>query len=101
MKRNRCSEEQVIGILKERQAGLGARELCRKHGISDATFHKRRSLHGGVEVSDAWRLKALVAENTKLKKILGERMLDVATLKEILGSSQRSAIGPRDKGEDF
>ena len=67
MKRSRFSEEQIIGILKEHQAGLGAKELCRKHGISDATFYKWRSKYGGMEVSDARRLKALEAENAKLK----------------------------------
>ena len=67
MKRSRFSEEQIIGILKEHQAGLGAKELCRKHGISDATFYKWRSKYGGMEVSDARRLKALESENAKLK----------------------------------
>jgi len=85
MKRSRFSEEQIIGILKEHQAGLGAKELCRKHGISDATFYKWRSKYGGMEVSDARRLKALEAENAKLKKMLAEQMLDVSTLKEMLG----------------
>ena len=84
MKRSRFSEEQIIGILKEHQAGLSAKELCRKHGISDATFYKWRSKYGGMEVSDARRLKMLEAENAKLKKMLAEQMLDVATLKEML-----------------
>jgi len=69
MKRSRFSEEQIIGILKEHQAGPGAKELCRKHGISDATFYKWRSKYGSMEVSDARRLKSLAAENAKLKKI--------------------------------
>ena len=73
------------GILKEHQAGIGAKELCRKHGISDGTFYKWRSKYGGMEVSEAKRLKALEAENAKLKKMLAEQMLDVATLKEMLG----------------
>lgn len=85
MKRSRFSEEQIIGILKEHQAGLGAKELCRKHGVSDATFYRWRSRYGGMEASDARRLKALEAENAKLKKILAEQMLDVATLKDMLG----------------
>jgi len=89
MKRSRFSEEQIIGILKEHQAGLSAKELCRKHGISDATFYKWRSKYGGMEVSDARRLKALEAENAKLKKMLAEQMLDVATLKEMLGKKPR------------
>ena len=87
MKRSRFSEEQIIGILKEHQAGLSAKDLCRKHGISDATFYKWRSKYSGMEVSDARRLKALEAENAKLKKILAEQMLDVATLKEMLGKN--------------
>lgn len=100
MKRSRFSEEQIIGILKEHQAGPGAKELCREHGFSDATFSTRRSTFGGIEVSDARRLKALEAENGKPKKMLAEQMLDVATLKEMLGSSHWSAIGLRGNGED-
>jgi putative transposase len=87
MKRSRFSEEQIIGILKEHQAGLSAKELCRKHGISDATFYKWRSKYGGMEVSDARRLKTLESENAKLKKMLAEQMMDVATLKEMLGKN--------------
>ena len=87
MKRSRFSEDQIIGILKEHQAGLGAKELCRKHGISDATFYKWRSKYGGMEVSDAKKLKALEAENAKLKKLLAEQMMDVSTLKEMLGKN--------------
>ena len=64
MKRSRFSEEQIIGILKEHQAGLGAQELCRKHGVSDATFYKWRSKYGGMEVSDAKKLKALEVEGS-------------------------------------
>ena len=87
MKRSRFSEEQIIGILKEHQAGLGAKELCRKYGISDATFYKWRSKYGGMEVSDTRRLKTLESENAKLKKMLAEQMMDVATLKEMLGKN--------------
>ncbi len=87
MKRSRFSEEQIIDILKEHQAGLGAKELCRKHGISDASFYKWRSKYGGMEVSDARRLKTLESENAKLKKMLAEQMMDVATLKEMLGKN--------------
>jgi putative transposase len=85
MKSSRFSEEQIIGILKEHQAGLGAKELCRKHGVSDATFYKWRSKFGGMEVPDVKKLKALEAENAKLKKLLAEQMMDVSTLKEMLG----------------
>lgn len=87
MKRSRFTEEQIIGILKEHQAGLGARELCRKHGVSDATFYKWRAKFGGMEVPDAKKLKALEAENAKLKKLLAEQMMDVLTLKEMLGKN--------------
>ncbi len=87
MKRSRFSEEQIIGILKEHQAGLSARDLCRKYGISDATFYKWRSKYGGMEVSDARKLRALEEENRKLKKLLAESMLDNSTLKEMLGKN--------------
>ena len=72
MKRSRFSQEQIIGILKEHQAGMSAAELCRKHGVSDATFYKWRSKYSGMDVSDAKKLKALEAENGKLKKLLAE-----------------------------
>ena len=87
MKRSRFSEEQIIGILKEHQAGATAADLSRKHGVSDATFYKWRSKYGGMEVSDAKKLKALEAENAKLKKLLAEQMMDVSTLKEMLGKN--------------
>jgi putative transposase len=87
MKRSRFSEEQIIGILKEHQAGMSAADLCRRHGISDATFYKWRSKYGGMEVSDARKLKALGEENRKLKKLLAEQMLDNSTLKEMLGKN--------------
>ena len=87
MKKSRFSEEQIIGILKEQQAGLPVAEICRHHGISDATFYTWRSRFGGMEVSDARRLKLLDEENRKLKKLLTEAMLDVATLREALGKN--------------
>ena len=87
MKRSRFSEEQIIGILKEHQAGLTAVELCRKHGVSDATFYKWRSKYSGMNVSDAKRLKTLEAENARLKKLLAEQMMDVSTLREMLGKN--------------
>ena len=87
MRRSRFTEEQIIGILKEHQAGLSAADLCRKHGISDATFYKWRSKYGGMEVSDARKLKSLEDENRKLKKLLAEQMLDNSTLKEMLGKN--------------
>lgn len=85
MKRSRFTEDQIIGVLKEHQAGIPAAELCRKHGISEATFYNWRSRYGGMEVSDARRLRSLEDENRRLKKLLAESMLDVATLKEALG----------------
>ncbi len=84
MKRSRFSEEQIIGILKEHQAGMSPSELCRKHGISDATFYTWRKKYGGMDVSDAKRLKALEEENAKLKRLLAEQMMDVSTLREML-----------------
>lgn len=85
MRKSRFSEEQIIGILKEHQAGLSAAEICRRHGISDATFYKWRSKYGGMEVSDAKRLRGLEEENAKLKQLLADAMLDVSTLKDMLG----------------
>jgi putative transposase len=87
MRRSRFSDEQIIGILKEHQAGFSAGELSRKYGISDATFYKWRSKYGGMEVSEAKRLKALEEENAKLKRLLADAMLDVSTLKEMLGKN--------------
>lgn len=87
MKRSRFSEEQIIGILKEHEAGLSATELCRKYGISDATFYTWRKKYGGMQVSDARRLKALEEENAKLKRLLADAMLDVSTLREMLGKN--------------
>jgi putative transposase len=87
MRKSRFSDEQIIGILKEHQAGLGAAELCRRHGISDATFYKWRSRFGGMEVSEAKRLQALEEENGRLKRLLADAMLDVSTLREMLGKN--------------
>lgn len=87
MRKSRFREDQAIGILKEHQSGIGAKELCRKHGINDGTFYKWRSKYGGMEVSEAKRLKAVKAENAKLKKMLAEHMLDEATLMEMLGKN--------------
>ena len=83
MKRSRFTQEQIIGVLKEHQAGATAADLCRKHGISEATFYTWRSKYGGMEVSDARKLKGLEEENAKLKKLLAEAMLDNAVLKDV------------------
>lgn len=83
MRRTRFSEEQIIGILKEQEAGMPTGEVCRKHGISSATFYKYKGRFGGLEVSDARKLRALEDENAKLKKLLAEQMLDNAVLKDV------------------
>jgi putative transposase len=83
MKVSRFKEEQIIGILREQEAGMKTADVCRKHGISGATFYKWKSKYGGLEVSDARRLKALEDENRKLKKLLAETMLDIAMLKDL------------------
>ena len=83
MKRGRFSEEQIIGILREQEAGMKVAEVCRKHGISEATFYAWKAKFGGMNVSDAKRLKQLEEENAKLKKLLAEAMLDNAVLKDI------------------
>lgn len=83
MKRAKFTEEQIIGILKEQEAGGKTADVCRKHGISSATFYKWKAKYGGLEVSEARRLKALEDENAKLKKLLAEAMLDNAMLKDL------------------
>jgi putative transposase len=83
MKRTRFTEEQIIGVLKEHETGVKTADLCRKHGISSATFFKWKAKFGGMDVSDARKLKVLEDENRKLKKLLAETMLDVAMLKDL------------------
>ena len=85
MRKSRFAEVQIIGMIKEQEAGLPATELCRKHGISPASFYKLKAKYGGMEVSDARRLKSLEDENAKLKRVLAETMLDVVVLKDLLG----------------
>tara|TARA_R100000900_G_scaffold120923_1_gene95494 strand:+ start:1400 stop:1666 length:267 start_codon:yes stop_codon:yes gene_type:complete len=83
MRRSRFSEEQIISMIKEQEAGSPTAEVCRKYGISSASFYKYKAKFGGMDVSDARKLKALEEENAKLKKLLAEQMLDNAMLKDI------------------
>jgi putative transposase len=85
MKRSRFSEEQIIGILKEQEAGSATADVCRRHGISSATFYKWKARFGGLEVSEARRLKALEDENARLKRLLADAMLDNAVLRDVAG----------------
>jgi putative transposase len=83
MKGKRFSEEQIIGVLREQEAGAKTADVCRKHGITNTTFYRWKSKYGGLDVSEAKRLRALEDENAKLKKLLAEAMLDNAMLKDI------------------
>lgn len=83
MKRSRFSEEQIIAILKEHEAGMPTADVCRRHAISSATFYKYKAKFGGLDISEARRLRALEDENAKLKKLLAEAMLDNAVLKDL------------------
>ena len=83
MKRSRFNDEQIIGVLKEQEAGAATADVCRRHGVSGATFYKWKAKFGGLEVTEAKRLRTLEEENAKLKKLLAEAMLDIAVLKDI------------------
>ncbi len=85
MKRSRFTEEQIIGILREQEAGVATAEVCRRHGVSSPTFYKWKARFGGMDVSEARRLKALEDENAKLKRMLADAMLDNVALKDLLG----------------
>lgn len=83
MKRSRFSDEQIIAVLKEQEAGMSTADVCRRHGVSSATFYKWKAKYGGLEVSEARRLRSLEEENARLKRLLADAMLDNAMLKEI------------------
>jgi len=87
MKRKRFSEEKIIGVLKESEAGAKVDDICRRHGVSSATFYTWRKKYGGMEVSEARRLKALETENAKLKRIVADQMLDMSAMKELLAKN--------------
>jgi putative transposase len=87
MKRTRFTEEQIITILKEQESGVPVADLCRKHGVSNASIYKWKAKYGGMDVSEARRLKALEDENARLKKLLADSMLDNAALKDLLGKN--------------
>jgi putative transposase len=83
MRRSRFSEEQIIAILREQESGVSTADVCRRHGISSATFYKWKARFGGMEVSEARRLKALEDENARLKRLLADAMLDNAMLRDV------------------
>jgi putative transposase len=87
MKKSRFTEEQIIAILSEQERGLTTAEVCRRHGISGATFYKWKAKFGGLDVSDARRLKSMEDENGRLKRLLADAHLDIAVLKDMLGKS--------------
>lgn len=86
MRKSRFTEEQIIAILAEQERGMATADVCRKHGVSPGTFYKWKAKFGGMDVSDARRLKTLEGENARLKKLLADQMLDNAVLKDLLGN---------------
>ncbi|QDI74468.1 IS3 family transposase [Leisingera aquaemixtae] len=96
MRKSRYTEAQIIGMIKEQEAGMPTAEVCRRHGLSPATFYKLKSKYGGMEVSEAARLKALEDENAKLKRLLADTMLDNVVLKDLLG---KKLTAPKERRE--
>ena len=104
MKRSRFTEEQIIAILREQETGVPVADLCRKHGLSSPTFYKWKAKYGGMDVSEARRLRALEDENAKLKRLLAEAMLDNVALKDLLeknGDARRASGGCRVSAGDL
>ena len=87
MKKSRFTEEQIIAILSEQERGMATAEVCRRHGVSQGTFYKWKAKFGGMDVSDARKLKSLESENARLKRLLADQMLDNAVLKDLLGKN--------------
>ena len=87
MRKSRFTEAQIIGMIKEQEAGMPTAEVCRKHGLSQGTFYKYKSKYGGMEVSDVEKLRAMEDENARLKRLLADTMLDNAVLKDLLGKN--------------
>ncbi len=87
MRKSRFTEAQIIGMIKEQEAGMPTAEVCRKHGLSQGAFYKYKSKYGGIEVSDVAKLRAMEDENARLKRLLADSMLDNAVLKDLLGKS--------------
>src|SRR5271170_2049246 len=100
MKKSLYTEEQIVGILKESEAGVATPELCRKHGVSQQTFYRWKAKYGGLEVSDAQRLRQMEDENRKLKQLVAEQALDIVGFKAALSKSGRPAGETRDCGLD-